>query len=43
MKIAVLGGLGLQGRAAVADLVASSGVEEVICVDTAARSEERRV
>ena len=36
MKIAVLGGLGLQGRAAVADLVASSGVEEVICVDTAA-------
>ena len=36
MKIAVLGGLGLQGRAAIADLVASSGVEEVICVDTAA-------
>jgi len=34
MKIAVLGGLGLQGRAAIADLVAS-GVEEVICVDTA--------
>ena len=33
MKIAVLGGLGLQGRAAIADLVAS-GVEEVICVDT---------
>ncbi|WP_095200497.1 saccharopine dehydrogenase family protein [Mesorhizobium carmichaelinearum] len=35
MKIAVLGGLGLQGRAAIADLVAS-GVDEVICVDTAA-------
>ncbi|TRC77313.1 saccharopine dehydrogenase family protein [Mesorhizobium sp. WSM4307] len=34
MRIAVLGGLGLQGRAAIADLVAS-GVEEVICVDTA--------
>ena len=35
MKIAVLGGLGLQGRAAMADLVASAGVEEVVCVDTA--------
>jgi saccharopine dehydrogenase-like NADP-dependent oxidoreductase len=34
MKIAVFGGLGLQGRAAIADLVASSEVEEVICVDT---------
>jgi saccharopine dehydrogenase-like NADP-dependent oxidoreductase len=34
MKIAVLGGLGLQGRAAIADLVAS-GVEEVVCVDMA--------
>ncbi|UVK46459.1 saccharopine dehydrogenase family protein [Mesorhizobium sp. AR07] len=34
MRIAVLGGLGLQGRAAIADLVAS-GVEEVVCVDTA--------
>ncbi|QKD02629.1 saccharopine dehydrogenase family protein [Mesorhizobium loti] len=34
MKIAVLGGLGLQGRAAIADLV-TSGVEEVVCVDTA--------
>jgi saccharopine dehydrogenase-like NADP-dependent oxidoreductase len=34
MKIAVLGGLGLQGRAAIADLVASAGVEEVVCVDT---------
>ena len=33
MKVAVLGGLGLQGRAAIADLVAS-GVEEVVCVDT---------
>lgn len=36
MKIAVLGGLGLQGRAAIADLVASAGVEEIVCVDTAA-------
>jgi lysine 6-dehydrogenase len=35
MKIAVLGGLGLQGRAAIADLAASADVEEVICVDTA--------
>jgi saccharopine dehydrogenase-like NADP-dependent oxidoreductase len=35
VKIAVLGGLGLQGRAAVADLAASAGVEEVVCVDTA--------
>ena len=35
MKIAVLGGLGLQGRAAIADLVASAGVEEIVCVDTA--------
>ncbi|MEO9338267.1 saccharopine dehydrogenase C-terminal domain-containing protein [Mesorhizobium sp. SB112] len=34
MKVAVLGGLGLQGRAAIADLVAS-GVEEVVCVETA--------
>ncbi|WP_095091172.1 saccharopine dehydrogenase family protein [Mesorhizobium sophorae] len=33
MRIAVLGGLGLQGRAAIADL-AASGVEEVVCVDT---------
>ncbi|ESY71953.1 saccharopine dehydrogenase family protein [Mesorhizobium sp. M0051] len=36
MKIAVLGGLGLQGRAAIADLVVSDGVEEIVCVDTAA-------
>jgi lysine 6-dehydrogenase len=35
VKIAVLGGLGLQGRAAIADLAASAGVEEVVCVDTA--------
>jgi saccharopine dehydrogenase-like NADP-dependent oxidoreductase len=34
MKIAVLGGLGLQGRAAIADLVASDGVEQVVCFDT---------
>ena len=36
MRIAVLGGLGLQGRAAIADLVASSDAEEIICVDTSA-------
>lgn len=35
MKVAVLGGLGLQGRAAIADLVASAAVEEIICVDIA--------
>ena len=34
MKIAVLGGLGLQGRAAIADLAASRGVGQVICIDT---------
>ena len=34
MKIAILGGLGLQDRAATADLAASRGVEQVICVDT---------
>ncbi|MGD9016097.1 MAG: saccharopine dehydrogenase C-terminal domain-containing protein [Desulfobacterales bacterium] len=33
MKIAVLGGLGMQGRAAVQDLARSEGVETVICVD----------
>ncbi|SEC02888.1 Saccharopine dehydrogenase, NADP-dependent [Rhizobiales bacterium GAS188] len=35
MKVAVLGGLGLQGRAAIADLANSAGVEEIVCVDTA--------
>ncbi|MGO4722382.1 MULTISPECIES: saccharopine dehydrogenase C-terminal domain-containing protein [unclassified Inquilinus] len=35
MIVAVLGGLGLQGRAAIADLAASPGVETVVCVDTA--------
>ncbi|CAN7471956.1 saccharopine dehydrogenase family protein [Mesorhizobium amorphae] len=41
MRIAVLGGLGLQGRAAIADLVASVGVEEVVCVDTASDGSAR--
>lgn len=41
MKIAVLGGLGLQGRAAIADLVASADVEEVVCVDTAPNGASR--
>jgi lysine 6-dehydrogenase len=35
MRIAVLGGLGLQGRAAISDLSAIPGVAEIICVDTA--------
>jgi len=38
MKIAVLGGLGIQGRAAVADLTRSPGVEEVVCADVDLRS-----
>jgi len=33
MKIAVLGGLGMQGRAAVFDLARSEGVATVICAD----------
>ncbi|RJQ57102.1 MAG: saccharopine dehydrogenase [Desulfobacteraceae bacterium] len=33
MKIAVLGGLGLQGRAALLDLARSRRVDEVICAD----------
>lgn len=35
MKVAVLGGLGLQGRAAIADLATSAAVGEIVCVDTA--------
>jgi saccharopine dehydrogenase-like NADP-dependent oxidoreductase len=34
MKIAVLGGLGIQGRAALTDLSNSKIVDEVICADT---------
>ena len=34
MKIAVLGGLGIQGIAALTDLSNSKIVDEVICVDT---------
>jgi lysine 6-dehydrogenase len=33
MRIAVLGGLGLQGRAALSDLAGSESVREVICAD----------
>ena len=33
MKIAVLGGLGMQGRAAVHDLAGSEAVEAIICAD----------
>ena len=33
MKVAVLGGLGLQGKAALADLARSKDVTEIICAD----------
>lgn len=33
MKVAVLGGFGMQGRAAVNDLARSEGVETVVCAD----------
>ncbi|HEV2678002.1 MAG TPA: saccharopine dehydrogenase C-terminal domain-containing protein [Aliidongia sp.] len=33
MKVAVLGGLGLQGRAALADLAACPDVSDIVCVD----------
>ena len=33
MKIVVLGGLGLQGKAAIADLAGSEGVTEIVCAD----------
>jgi saccharopine dehydrogenase-like NADP-dependent oxidoreductase len=33
MKVVVLGGLGIQGRAALADLASSSSVEAIICAD----------
>ena len=33
MKIAVLGGLGLQGKAAVADLAGSDAVRSIVCAD----------
>ncbi|MBW2583753.1 MAG: saccharopine dehydrogenase, partial [Deltaproteobacteria bacterium] len=33
MRIAVLGGMGFQGRAALADLAASPPVESIICAD----------
>ena len=34
MRVVVLGGMGLQGRAAVVDLAASRDVDEVICADS---------
>jgi saccharopine dehydrogenase-like NADP-dependent oxidoreductase len=37
MKIAVLGGLGMQGRAALLDLARSARVHEVLCVDASLR------
>jgi lysine 6-dehydrogenase len=33
MIVAVLGGMGLQGRAALLDLTRSKGVEKVLCAD----------
>ena len=33
MKVVVLGGMGIQGRAALADLASSSSVEAIICAD----------
>jgi saccharopine dehydrogenase-like NADP-dependent oxidoreductase len=33
MKVALLGGLGLQGRAALADLSKNEGVREILCAD----------
>ena len=33
MKIAVLGGLGMQGKAALLDLARSGRVHEIICAD----------
>ena len=34
MKIVLLGGLGLQGKAALADLAGSPAVQSIICADT---------
>ena len=34
MKVVVLGGMGIQGRAALADLAASPSVEAIICADS---------
>ncbi|HEX9911079.1 MAG TPA: hypothetical protein VGA86_09345, partial [Desulfatiglandales bacterium] len=33
MIVAVLGGMGLQGKAALLDLTRSEGVEKVVCAD----------
>ncbi len=41
MKIAVLGGLGMQGRAAIADLGQNDKVTEIVCVDTGDNGHER--
>lgn len=41
MKIAVLGGLGIQGNAAIVDLARSERVEEVICADVDPNALER--
>lgn len=41
MRIAVLGGLGLQGRAALHDLSRSDAVERIVCADAAAPDVDR--
>jgi lysine 6-dehydrogenase len=38
MKVAVLGGMGLQGKAALTDLARSEDVEEIICADLAPKA-----
>lgn len=40
MKIAVLGGLGMQGKAALLDLSRSAAVTEILCVDSSLREWE---
>ncbi|HDR15803.1 MAG TPA: saccharopine dehydrogenase [Desulfobacteraceae bacterium] len=41
MKIAVLGGLGLQGKAALLDLVKSESVREIVCADVSIKEQEK--
>ncbi len=41
MKIAVLGGLGLQGKAALLDLARSSRVREIVCADVSLKAWDR--
>ena len=41
MKIAVLGGLGMQGKAALIDLARSGRVREIICADVSLKDWDR--